>query len=80
MAAEERIHQAYEFSKQGTRLRFNHGLQAWFPIEDERAAGPAEATLLADAVWEKNTGLRTRAIEIRLGQDDEEAIPHVQPE
>lgn len=75
---ERKLHKDQAEAKKGSRVAFDFDKQAWFPLSGGIPEGAVTATLLADAIYDRIHGMRSRAIsyELEHGESDDATESH----
>lgn len=68
------LHKDQAEAKAGARIAFDFGKQAWLPVNGHVPEGAVTAKLTADCIYDRNAGMRSRAISFELehGEGDDE--------
>lgn len=70
---EQKLHKDQAKADKGARIAFDFDKQAWFPINGHAPQGAITATLSADAIYDRQHGMRTRAIAFNLEHGEGDA-------
>jgi hypothetical protein len=70
---EQKLHKDHAAAKAGDRIAFDFHRQAWFPVNGHPPQGAVTATLNADAVYDRQHGMRSRAIAFNLEHGEGDA-------
>jgi len=74
---EQKLHKDLAKAAKGDRIAFDFHRQAWFPVNGSIPQGAVTATLSADAVYDRQHGMRSRAIAFNLEHGDGDAQEEV---